>query len=42
MSHTTFEACCIRSCEDCATACEHRAMSCLGERDVAMMAECIR
>jgi hypothetical protein len=33
---------CIRACLDCAQACEHCAASCLGEVDVAAMAECIR
>ena len=33
---------CIDACMACAQACEHCANACLKEKDVAMMAECIR
>ncbi|XYH94672.1 four-helix bundle copper-binding protein [Sorangium sp. So ce1128] len=39
--HQSTHARLIDSALACATACEHCASSCLREKDVAMMAECI-
>jgi hypothetical protein len=41
MAHEQHQAC-IQACQRCAQACEHCANACLGEKDVAMMSECIR
>ncbi len=41
MAHDKY-ASCIEACVQCAQDCEHCASACLGEQDVAKMAECIR
>jgi hypothetical protein len=41
MAHEQHRSC-IEACVRCAEECEHCATACLGERDVARMAECIR
>jgi hypothetical protein len=41
MSHREFQSC-IDACSACAQACEHCSVACLGEREVAKLAECIR
>ena len=41
MSHKEHQSC-IEACVRCAQECEHCADACLGEDDVAAMAECIR
>ena len=41
MAHQKNQAC-IEACIRCAQECEHCHNACLGEKDVAMMAECIR
>lgn len=41
MSHQKFIDC-INACLACAVACNHCATSCLREKDVKMMARCIR
>ena len=33
---------CIEACQECAAACDHCSTACLDEKDVAMMAHCIR
>ena len=41
MAHREFHSC-IEACTECAQACEHCASACLSEKDVKMMAQCIR
>jgi hypothetical protein len=41
MAHHEHQPC-IDACVRCAQECEHCAEACLGERDVARMAECVR
>lgn len=41
MSHEKHQAC-IAACNTCADACDHCATACLNEKDVSMMADCIR
>lgn len=41
MPHEQFKSC-IDACVRCAQECEHCATACLGERDAASLANCIR
>lgn len=41
MTHQEFQSC-ISACLECAQECEHCANSCLDERDLTKMVECIR
>lgn len=41
MPHQQFQSC-IDACHNCALACDHCAVACLDEKDVTMLARCIR